>query len=251
MSQEPSEFELQSYVDGRLEPAARARLERYLAERPQLAARLHEQREVSERLRQALAGLGGAAGTERSPGLPALRRQSRHRPRLMHAAAALAWFVVGATTAWLGAGVAPDRHPLPMADAIAAHAVFTADQRHPVELRIDASRQLQDWLSQRIGRPIPLPELAPLGFRFMGGRLLASEYGPAALLMYDDDRGTRLTVYVRQDQGGREPGLHSVSRDGVDVRYWYGEGYAYAVSSPIGYAELDRATARVRSALTG
>ena len=31
----------------------------------------------------------------------------------------------------------------------------------------------------------------------MGGRLVATEHGPAALFMYDDDRGTRVTMLVR------------------------------------------------------
>jgi anti-sigma factor RsiW len=42
-----------------------------------------------------------------------------------------------------------------------------------------------------------MPDLAASGYRFMGGRIVATAQGPAALFMYDDDRGTRLVMLAR------------------------------------------------------
>ncbi len=47
----------------------------------------------------------------------------------------------------------------------------------------------------RLGRPLVTPDLEPLGYRLMGGRLLAGAAGdPTAQLMYEDAAGARLNV---------------------------------------------------------
>ena len=46
------------------------------------------------------------------------------------------------------------------------------------------------WLSKRLGRPLVVPDLAAVGFRLMGGRLLPAEDGPAAQFMYETGKGT-------------------------------------------------------------
>ncbi len=40
-------------------------------------------------------------------------------------------------------------------------------------------------------------DLSKSGYRFMGGRVVPTAHGPAAMLMYDDDRGDRLVVLTR------------------------------------------------------
>lgn len=68
----------------------------------------------------------------------------------------------------------------------------------PVEVRAEAGDHLVAWLSNRLDRRIVPPDLQAQGFRLMGGRVLPDATGrQAALVMYDDDKGTRLTVYIR------------------------------------------------------
>jgi anti-sigma factor RsiW len=49
-----------------------------------------------------------------------------------------------------------------------------------------------------------VPDLATAGYRLMGGRVVATSHGPAAMFMYDNDHGERLVVLTRPmatDQG--------------------------------------------------
>ncbi len=90
-----------------------------------------------------------------------------------------------------------------MGDAVAAHRTFVAERLHPVEVRASERAQLVQWLSGRLGRPLVIPDLSLAGLRFMGGRQQPPAQGPAALLMYDGDAGTRITLYLRVDfEGG-------------------------------------------------
>jgi anti-sigma factor RsiW len=42
-----------------------------------------------------------------------------------------------------------------------------------------------------------VPDLTTSGYRLMGERLVATSHGPAAMFMYDDDRGSRIVVLTR------------------------------------------------------
>jgi anti-sigma factor RsiW len=75
------------------------------------------------------------------------------------------------------------------ADAIAAHR-RTFSVRHPVEVGAGQEAHLVQWLSKCLGRPLVVPDLAAVGFRLMGGRLLPAEDGPAAQFMYENGKGT-------------------------------------------------------------
>ncbi len=81
--------------------------------------------------------------------------------------------------------------------AVSAFRTYVVEAAHPVEVRADGSSDLVQWLTARLGRPVTVPDLRTQGFRLMGGRLLPAGDEPAAMLMYDDDRGTRLTLYSR------------------------------------------------------
>ena len=70
----------------------------------------------------------------------------------------------------------------------------------------------------------------------IGGRLLATEDGPGALLLYQDAAGRRLALYMCENG---EPGSSTslrFARDGeLPVLYWLDGPFSYAVA-----AELDR-----------
>lgn len=46
---------------------------------------------------------------------------------------------------------------------------------------------------------LTIPRLGDLGFELVGGRLIVGEHAPAALLMYENDEGRRIVLYVRND----------------------------------------------------
>lgn len=250
------EDDLQAFIDGRL-PAERIEaVETWLARNPDAAATLE-----SDRLRRlALQRLLAPILDEPIPTrlrVSGVRRALGERPRralpAMAFAASLLLFLAGGAAGWAGrtllappASVAPAEH---MADAAAAWRVFANDPLRPVELRPQDGAEFAPWISARLGRRIEVPDLDALGLRFIGGRLLATEAGAAALFLYDDDRGARVSVYVRPVRGER-PGEGVRVRDdaGAQTRFWYQSGFGYAVTGPADAGVVEPATRVVREA---
>lgn len=96
-------------------------------------------------------------------------------------------------------------------------------------MRADGSGTLVEWLSTRLQRPLVPPDLAPLGFRLMGGRILPTAHAPAAQLMYDDDHGTRLTVYI-QPMGIDGEEFRFTRQGDIGTVYWAERRLALAVT---------------------
>lgn len=224
----PGEDELHAYVDGRLEPQRRAEVERYLAGAPEVAARVDGWRRDAESLRAALAGWATLPANPRLDPA-AIRRslQTRNRGRMALAASMLLVLSLGGLGGWQMRGM--EQRPLPMQDAVEAYRIFATDRLRPVEFKTDEHQDLTAWLSGRVGRPLALPDLAPYGYTLLGGRLLSTAEGAAALLLYEDGKGQRLSFYVRPST--RYPdGEHGVrDEQGLSTQYWFRNGYGFAV----------------------
>lgn len=82
-------------------------------------------------------------------------------------------------------------------EAAYTYGVYAPDRVRPVEIRASDSTELTQWVSNRLKQPVKVPDLSVSGYRLMGGRLVATSHGPAAMFMYDDDRGDRLVVLTR------------------------------------------------------
>jgi anti-sigma factor RsiW len=122
--------------------------------------------------------------------------------------------------------------------AAVAHAVYSPEVRHPVEVAADQEKHLVAWLSKRLGAPLRAPKLEDVGYSLIGGRLLPGESGPAgapspvAQFMYQCKQGTRVTMYVRTDSpGNRETAFRYASEGSVKVFYWIDHKLGYAISS--------------------
>lgn len=230
------EDDLQAYVDGRLGSERVVAVERYLVERPDIAAGLERDREIARTLRERFA-------FKSEEPIPArLRvssiREARHgrfAATRMRIAAVMGWLILGSAGGWLANDVLrvpsePLRVAVMADEAIAAHRTFVVEVAHPVEVRVDEEAHLLQWLSKRLGTRLSAPDLSGLGYRLMGGRLLPAGTGPAAMLMYDDDRGTRLTLFVKGDEKA-ETSFQFVQEDGVSAFFWRDAGLGYVVSA--------------------
>jgi anti-sigma factor RsiW len=118
-------------------------------------------------------------------------------------------------------------------DAIAAHRTFSVETRHPVEVGANEEVHLVQWLSKRLGHRLIVPDLNTLGFRLMGGRLLPADSGPAALFMYEDDKGTRLSCYYLVVDVAGEAEFQFREQNGISAFYWVEDGLAYAVTANV------------------
>jgi anti-sigma factor RsiW len=203
--------DLQAWVDRRLPQDRHATVEAYLAAHPDVASRLAAY--VAQNT-----GLSDALRAKFEEPIPAglridtllARRRNRMAGHLARAASLLLVAGLGAAMGWAGHGWTDNGSQLRVAtaSAVAAYETFTVEVRHPVEVRADEGAHLVQWISNRLERPITPPDLSPLGWRLMGGRVLPTAHAPAAQLMYDDDHGTRLTVY-----------LQPMGIDGEEFRY--------------------------------
>jgi len=65
----------------------------------------------------------------------------------------------------------------------------------------------------------------------MGGRLLPADSGPAALFMYEDGKGTRLSCYYLVVDVSGETEFQFRERNGISAFYWVDDGLAYAIAA--------------------
>lgn len=235
--------DLQAWLDGALPPDRRAEIAAWLDANPEAAARLRAMASDREALRAALRPIHDEPipARLRVANLLAARRRSR-LGTLRRLAAVCAWLALGGAAGWAGRSALirpPETRPM-VAEALAAHHVFAADLRRPVEVAAEQDVQLVRWLSNRLGRSVRVPDLAPLGYRLMGGRLLPAAGGdPAAQLMYEDSEHRRLTIYLRADRGGGGPEFRYTDDPAREASafWWVDRGFGYAVSAE----GLDRA----------
>jgi anti-sigma factor RsiW len=116
--------------------------------------------------------------------------------------------------------------------AAVAHATYSPEVRHPVEVGADQEAHLVAWLSKRLGAPLRAPHLESVGYSLMGGRLLPGENGPVAHFMYQCKQGTRVTLYVRTNgANNRETAFRYDAEGNVRVFYWIDRRLGYALSS--------------------
>jgi len=116
--------------------------------------------------------------------------------------------------------------------AAIAHATYSPEVRHPVEVGADQEQHLVAWLSKRLGAQVRAPRLDAAGYSLMGGRLLPGDNGPVAHFMYQNAQGRRITLYVRTEAAeNRETAFRFAAEGNVKVFYWIDRKLGYALSS--------------------
>lgn len=257
MSNRPiNEDDLNGFIDGRLDADERARVAAYLDAHPDVAQRTQAYFGQRDMLRAAFAPV------VEEPVPPELnlahmietRRHGVRPPAWALVAAALALVVAGGAGGWSLRGMAqppPGGVTALAQEAAASYAVYATDRVHPVEIRADDRVQLVDWVSQRLGRKVAIPDLAASGYRFMGGRVVATAHGPAALFMYDDDHGTRLVMLARPMADGRSTPMSPHRDGGVGGFAWVDDGLGYSLVGPTATEKLHPLADEARRQLGG
>ncbi|MDB5503450.1 MAG: anti-sigma factor [Tardiphaga sp.] len=228
-----TEEDLHSYVDGVLAPDRKDEVAAYLEAHRDVAARVTGYEKQRAALRAALAQI---VVEPLPPELDlarmiARRGRSRQTPWWAAAAAAVVLLCVGGAGGWsLHGPLAPSEGVAAIAQEAAQNfAVYGSDRIHPVELRATDRAELIDWATQRLGRSVGVPDLAASGYRFMGGRIVATAHGPAAMFMYDDDRGTRLVVLARPMQADHNAPMTRHADGPVNGFAWADNGLGYSL----------------------
>jgi anti-sigma factor RsiW len=232
-----TEEDLHGFIDQRLDPSREAEVSAHLEMHPDVATRINNYVEQRTALRTALAPIA----EEPLPSELDLARMIARRgrsPRVSWwnaAAAAVVLLCLGGAGGWSLHGIR--QAPLQGVAAIAQeaaenYAVFGPDHTRPVELRATDRAELVSWATERLGRPVAIPDLSESGYRFMGGRIVTTAHGPAAMFMYDDDRGTRLVMLARPMAADQNLPMTSQAHGSVNSFAWADKGLGYSLVGP-------------------
>ncbi len=226
-----SEEDLQAYVDDRLEIARQAEVSAYLELHPDLRRRVETYRAQRTALRAALQ----PAAEEPIPGALNLHRivedQKRGRPAIgwRNLAAGLALLAIGATGGWSLRSAETGGVGVLAREAADSFRVYGSDHIHPVELRADDSAELAGWVTASLGRAVQIPDLAQAGYRFMGGRIVPTAHGAAAMFMYDNDHGIRLAMLVRPMVSEQDASMSEHALGDIKGYAWAEKGLGYSL----------------------
>ena len=233
MSMRPiGEDDLQGLVDERLDAARRREVEAYLGEHPEAGARVARMLALREEMRDAFAPIAA----EPVPARLNLSRivEARRRPQrpAWQAMAAGLLLLIGGAGGW---GLREAVSPVPTGiDALAQaasmnYAVYAPDHTRPVELAAADRDELAGWFSARLKRPVGVPDLSGAGYRLMGGRLVATQQGPAGLLMYDDGHGARFVMLMRPMSVPGDAPMRPHATDTSNGYAWAQDGLGYSL----------------------
>ena len=263
-----TEADLHAYVDRQLTPEREGEVQAYLQSRPEEAQRVQTYR----RQKRDLHALFDPVLDEPVPDRLKLMAAPRTHWSLQRLAVsvaiavvsgALGWSLHGGIGAGAGSGLLAQRQASAQLVAMdgfvqraaIAHAVYSPEQRRPVEVSAAQEDQLVAWLSKRMEAPVKPPHLQALGYSLEGGRLLPGGQGPVGQFMYHDGNGARLTLYVSREVGdvasGGKGGANQdtafrFSQQGkINVFYWVDGSFGYALSADADKAELARVSAEV------
>ncbi|MFC0398951.1 anti-sigma factor family protein [Paraburkholderia rhizosphaerae] len=238
---------LSAFVDDELSDREKAAVREHLAHDEQAAAQVAAWRAQKAALR---ALCGGVASRDDAQFMVLRSRSSWWR----RTAIAACWLVAGAG---LTLALQPLVPRLTGGETMSfarradiAYAVYTPEQRHPVEVAAAEEEHLINWLSKRLNRKLSVPSLQEYGYSLVGGRLLPGEAGPAAQFMYENQTGGRLTLYATGVP--KDETAFRLFRDGNRrTFYWVSDGMGYALSGPIAEGKLRSIAIDVCSALGG
>lgn len=237
-----TDADLHAYADERLAAGRRAEVEAWLAAHPEDAERVASYRRLAEELRSFYEPVLAEPVPEQLEHAASGKPRSRGaRLRWRTLAIAATWTVFVAGVGVLGGWYLHASRSTPIAAmdgvmmarrAAVAHAVYSPEVRHPVEVGADQEQHLVTWLSKRLGVKVKAPMLDEAGMSLVGGRLLPGETGPVAQFMYQTDRGRRMTLYVRAESAPhRETAFRYSRENNVSVFYWLERDCSYAIAS--------------------
>ena len=234
ISMPPSERDLHAYVDHQLSEDDRRLVETFLASHTDIAAQVRAWQQDAQQLR---AALSGALQQPANPALdPAMIRQRLKRQSRRHLASAAVLLIavsISGFSGWQAREMTFVSTQLPMTDALQAYRLIAQQGILPADYKAGDDGDMQGWLDRYFTQANRLPDLSGAGFKPASGRLLSTEQGPAAMVVYENQGGQKISFYVRPP-GPKNFMLPRGSRSdgGLQAEYWSGGGYNYAMVSP-------------------
>lgn len=228
-----SDSDLHAYVDGELDEAALTEVEAWLAEHPDYAAKVHAYALQKRQLHRLYDHAAEAPVPDHVLALIEADRPSAWQPGWRRLAAAIVLLLFGGLGGWWGAsftGETPNAGSQFVQRALGAHVVYAHDDNRPVEVGGGDETRLVNWLSGRLGHKLMIPNLKGAGFKLMGGRLVADKGDAAGLIMYEDAKGRRISLYVRPGMRGGDAKFRFIAEQEMVAFYWTNGPLTYALT---------------------
>jgi len=228
------DWSLHAYVDGEVPADLRAEIEMKLAQDPEMAAGVESWLLQKRLIREAY---DPVLAEPLPPQLMSVHKRplaNRVHP-FAAMVAALALLLLGGVAGWFAANraISVEADTL-VTDALTAHKIYSAENRHPVEVGANESEHLATWLSKRLGHAFKIPDLTAEGYTFLGGRLLAAAGRPAAQLMYEDQSKRRITLFLVSNPENTETALRIEESGPLTACYWLDGPFGFAVAGELG-----------------
>lgn len=233
-------------LDGEMLDGDRADFEIWLDRNPEARAKRARFANDISRLRAAFAGILDEPIPDRLTRLITRRRTKvmAWPLRWRAAAAAATIFIAGAVG---GHFVVPNSSHIEAQaddklaeDAIAAHESYAADQARFLEVGASDKAYLERWMSRWTGLKLVAPDLTAEGFVLRGGRLLPAGQGMAALLIYQDEFGARISIYVKAEGDAMRTGTYTSAVGGPTAVYWSDKGYSCVIVGSLPADQMNR-----------
>jgi anti-sigma factor RsiW len=222
--------DLMAWIDGRLAPERRPVIEAFLAAHPDVYLRMIGQAEQARALAAAFAPIAAEP-------IPASMRvgtvrERRRRPAWQAAIAASLLLALGYGGGWMSA-----RHVMPPTAGIASLAqeatdnyrVFAVDLPEAADAMPGNRNGLVRSASMRLGRQVAIPDLSRAGYRYAGGRLVATPHGPAVLLLYNGHQATSVALLTRPMQIDKTAPMVGTIEGDIRRVSWALNGMGYSV----------------------
>ena len=217
-----SDNDLHRYVDGELSPERAEQIAAYLEQHPEDAQRVADYQRLNAGLRQAHNDILNSGHVETLPS-----GEPSSKPILRQFGIAASWLAIGISIGW---GIQSNRTAEIIASntsreatlqqqlvrpARLSYATYTPEVLHPVEVNAEQQQHLAGWLTKRLGKAVIIPDLSGTGFSLLGGRLLPGEDTPAAMFMYENATGQRITLNITRSPESATPHRIPVYRGAV------------------------------------
>jgi anti-sigma factor RsiW len=253
-----TEDDLQAYVDNALDAERGHDVSEYLLTNTDAAARVSAYQGQALALRAALDPISDEPVPSRLnlANIVGKPMRSAWPKYLQMAAAAMVLMAVGGTGGWVmkSYSVPPTEGIAVLAlEASASYHVFAPDRLRPVEVQADGTDTLAQVASKTLGTHVVFPDLSKSGYRLMGGRVISTTHGPGFMLMYDDDKGSRLMMLSRPMVVDEDKPMVGHSEGSVGSWTWADNGMGFSLigSGPAEFLHpiADEVRSQVRSSL--
>ncbi|MBI3709769.1 MAG: anti-sigma factor [Proteobacteria bacterium] len=241
-----------SYVDGELDAAAVAALERHLEGCADCRLGVEHQRELSQLVRRGaqrfaapghLAGrIGAALDAAKGDARVVPLRRAAWRPLALAASFVLAMILSSGAT-WLVA--AYDRQDRLTQEVVSSHVRALLSNRM-IDIASSDQHTVKPWFSGKLDLAPPVRDLTTAGFPLVGGRLDYVGQRPVAALVYRHNQHV-IDLFILP--GDAAPGVAppATSRQGYALRRWRDGGMTFWAISDLAPEDLDKFELAVRA----